>query len=263
MSKNALITGASSGIGLALARRLADDGYSVWLAARRTDLLEQEAAALRARGRDARAVRIDVAAHDETAETVRALDTAIGGIDLLVANAGIGSAPTPASELTFEAAKRTLDVNLLGALATILPIVPRMVERGHGHIVGVSSLAAEVPLPAAVDYGVSKAGLTFFLESLGADVRPKGIAVTAVHPGFVRTAITDKNTFEMPFLMEVEPAADAIARGIARRARIVRFPLPTSLAVVSSKLMPRALRDAIVNANRPTAPKSTETSRDG
>lgn len=251
MSKNALVTGASSGIGQALAQRLARDGYSVWLAARRTELLEKEAAALRSQGHDARAIRIDVSNHDETSATVADLDTAVGGIDLLVANAGIGSAPTPASALTFAAAKHTLDVNLLGALATILPVVPRMVARGSGHVVGVSSLAAEVPIPAAVDYGVSKAALTFFLESLGADVRPKGVAVTAVHPGFVRSAITDKNEFDMPFLMDADRAADIIARGIAKRARIVRFPLPTSLAVVGSKLMPRALRDALVNANRP------------
>jgi short-subunit dehydrogenase len=249
--KKALITGASSGIGLALARKLAADGTAVWLAARRMDLLDQEVRALRAAGREAHAVTLDVADHAATERAVADLDEAIGGIDLLVANAGIGSAPTPASELTFAAAKHTIDVNLLGALATILPIVPRMVARGHGHVVGVSSLAADVPLPAAVDYGVSKAALTFFLESLGADVRSKGVAVTAVHPGFVRTAITDKNTFDMPFLMEVDRAAEIIAAGIARRARIVRFPLPMSLATLGSKVMPRALRDALVNANRP------------
>lgn len=248
-----LITGASSGIGLALAHELARRGNALWLAARRTELLEQEAAAIRAAGGEAHVVALDVADHPATERAVVELDEAIGGIDVLVANAGIGSAPVPASQLTFEAAKRTLDVNLLGALATILPVVPRMVARGRGHVVGVSSLAAEVPLPAAVDYGVSKAALTFFLESLGADVRPKGIAVTAVHPGFVRTAITDKNTFEMPFLMEVDRAAAIIARGIERRARIVRFPLPTSLAAVGSKLMPRALRDAILHAQRPKA----------
>lgn len=253
MARKALITGASSGIGLALARRLARDGDAVWLAARRTELLDEAAGALRAEGREAHVVALDVADHDRAARAVAELDDAIGGLDVLVANAGIGSAPTPGSELTFAVAKRTIDVNLLGALATILPIVPRMVARGRGHVVGVSSLAAEVPLPAAIDYGTSKAALTFFLESLGADLRPKGIAVTAVHPGFVRTAITDKNRFDMPFLMEVDRAADAIARGIARRARIVRFPLPMSIATVSSKVMPRALRDALLHANRPKA----------
>lgn len=251
MPRKVLITGASSGIGLALARRLAAGGDAVWLAARRAELLESEASALCAAGHEAHVLALDVADHDATQQAVAALDDAIGGIDVLVANAGVGSSPTPGAELTFATAKRTIDVNLLGALATILPVVPRMVARGRGHIVGVSSLAAEVPLPAAIDYGTSKAALTFFLESLGADIRPKGVAVTAVHPGFVRTAITDKNRFDMPFLMEVEAAAEAIARGIAKRARIVRFPLPMSIATVGSKVMPRALRDALVNANRP------------
>ncbi|MFO0611040.1 MAG: SDR family NAD(P)-dependent oxidoreductase [Polyangiaceae bacterium] len=249
--QKALITGASSGIGLALARKLAADGVAVWLAARRSDLLEEAVSSLRAGGHDAHALTLDVADHAATERAVAALDDAIGGIDLLVANAGIGSAPVPAAKLTFERAKHTIDVNLLGALATILPVVPRMVARGRGHVVGVSSLAADVPLPAAVDYGVSKAALTFFLESLGADVRSKGVAVTAIHPGFVRTAITDKNTFDMPFLMSAERAADIIARGIRRRARVVRFPLPMTIATLGSRVMPGALRDALVNANRP------------
>ena len=251
MSERCLVTGASSGIGAALARRLAARGYEVWLAARRRDALDSEVAAIRATGGKAEAFELDISRPDEAEARVAALDAEIGGIDLVVANAGIGGGTTPVSKLTFGAAKKVLDTNLFGSLATILPLVPRMVERRRGHIVGVSSLAAEIPLPAAADYGTSKAALSFFLESAAADLIPKGVYVTIVHPGFVKTPLTDKNKFKMPFLMDVERAAEIIERGIVGRSRIVRFPLPLSAAIASGKIMPRALRDALVNRGRP------------
>jgi short-subunit dehydrogenase len=144
----------------------------------------------------------------------------------------------------------------MGSLATLLPVIPRMVERRRGHIVGVSSLAAEIPLPAAAHYCTSKAALSFYLESAAADLMPKGIYVTIVHPGFVRTPLTDKNSFPMPFLVELDRAAELIERGILSRSRIVRFPLPLSAAIASGKIMPRALRDAIVNRSRPASSSS-------
>jgi short-subunit dehydrogenase len=253
MSERCLITGASSGIGAALAKRLAARGIDVWLAARRRDALEAEVEIIRRAGGTAEAFELDISKPEEAEARVAELDARIGGIDLLVANAGIGGGTTPVSALTFKAARKVLDTNLYGSLATILPVVPRMVERRKGHIVGISSLAAEIPLPAAADYGTSKAALSFFLESAAADLIPRGVYVTIVHPGFVRTPLTDKNKFAMPFLVEVDRAAEIIDHGIASRSRIVRFPLPLSAAIATGKLMPRALRDALVNRGRPNA----------
>jgi len=256
MNEKCLITGASSGIGEAVARRLAKRGYEVWLAARRVEILERIVADIASEGGKAHAIALDVSKPDETESRVRDLDSSVGGLDLVVANAGIGGGTTAVSELTFKEAREVLDTNLMGSLATLLPVIPRMVERRRGHIVGISSLAAEIPLPAAAHYGTSKAALSFFLESAAADLIPKGIYVTIVHPGFVRTPLTDKNSFPMPFLVELDRAAELIERGILSRSRIVRFPLPLSAAIASGKIMPRALRDAIVNRSRPASSSS-------
>ncbi len=245
------MTGASSGIGAALARRLGQRGFEVWLAARRLPALEAEVEAIRAAGGSAHAVSIDVAQPEAAEQIVAELDRAIGGFDLVVANAGIGGGTTPVARQTLADARRVIETNLLGALATLLPAIPGMVERGRGHIVGVTSLAGEIPLPAAADYGTSKAALSFFLDSAAVDLRPRGVHVTDVRPGFVRTPLTDKNTFEMPFLVELEEAARIIDEGIARRARVVRFPLPIRAAITASKWMPESLMAAIVNAKRP------------
>ena len=229
MSERCLLTGASSGIGAALARKLAARGVEVWLAARRLEALDAEVAEIRKTGGIAHSVVLD----------------------LCIANAGIGGRAKPVAEQTFADARRILETNLMGTLATILPLVPRMVKRGSGHLVGVSSLAAEIPLPAAADYGTSKAALSFFLESAAADLIPRGVDVTIVHPGFVRTPLTDKNQFKMPFLVELDEAIDIIDRGIQKKSRFIRFPIGLTAAISSSKLLPRALRDALVNKSRP------------
>ncbi|MBL9028266.1 MAG: SDR family NAD(P)-dependent oxidoreductase [Myxococcales bacterium] len=251
MSKRALITGASSGIGAALSRRLARRGYEVWLAARRLPELESLARAIEGEGGRAHAISLDVSKPEATEQAVAALDREVGGFDLVLANAGVGGPAHPVAKQTFADFRAVMEINLMGAAATILPVIPGMVERGSGHVVGISSLAGEVPLPAAADYGTSKAALSFFLASAAADLIPRGVAVTDVHPGFVRTPLTDKNKFPMPFLVELEQAAEIIDRGIERKKRVIRFPLPLKAAISGGNLLPAAWRDALVNRNRP------------
>lgn len=251
MNLRALVTGASSGIGWALSRRLAQRGYEVWLAARSLPKLEIDARRIESEGCRAHAFMLDVARPEETEGRVAALDREIGGFDLVVANAGIGGAQKPVAKQTFSDFREVMEVNLLGAAATILPIVPGMVARGRGHIVGVSSLAADIPLPAGADYGTSKAALSFFLASAAADLIPRGVFVTDVHPGFVKTPLTAKNKFPMPFLVELEDAAKIIDRAIEKKKRVVRFPAPLSAAIAGGSLLPSGWRDALVNKNRP------------
>ncbi len=250
-TRRALLTGASSGIGAALAPRLAKRGLEVWLAARRLPDLERQAQAIRDAGGVAHALALDVSKPEETEARVAELDREVGGFDMVVANAGIGGNTVPVARQTLAEARRVLETNLMGALATILPLIPGMVARRSGQIVGVSSIAAEIPLPAAAAYGTSKAAFSFFLESAAADLGPRGIDVTIVHPGFVKTPLTDKNKFEMPFLVDVEDAAAIIDRAIQKRARWCRFPLPLSAAATASKIMPGALRDFLIQKNKP------------
>jgi short-subunit dehydrogenase len=245
------VTGASSGIGAALSHRLARRGYEVWIAARRAEALEAEVKAIGAEGGRAHALILDVSDPESAERRIAALDEELGGIDLVVANAGIGGRAAPVARQTFADFRMLQETNLLGAAATILALVPKMVERGRGHIVGISSLAAEVPLPAGADYGTSKAALTFFLECCAADLIPRGIDVTIVHPGFVRTPLTDKNKFQMPFLVELDAAAKIIDRAIEKKQRFCRFPFALTAATTTAGILPRALRDAIIARNAP------------
>jgi len=240
--KTAFVTGASSGIGKTLCLRLAADGYRLGLAARRVELLEDLAANIRSRGGQADVFPLDAKDTQAVTDTVRAADDAFGGLDLVIANAGIGEQRW-AGKLRYSDIESTLQVNMLGAAATLVSVLPRMVERGRGHLVGVSSLAGYRGLPKSAAYSGTKAFLRVFLEGLRVDLRSTGVAVTDVQPGFVRTPMTDNNKNPMPFLVEPEVAADHIARGIARRAAVVSFPWQLATLVRSAQALPNGVWD--------------------
>ncbi len=247
----ALVTGASSGIGRALSKRLAARGYEVWASARRTPELDALVSEVAAAAGRAHAFQLDVSRPEEAERKVAELDRTVDGFDLVVANAGIGGDQQPASKQSLAGCRATIETNYLGALAVLLPVLPSMIARRSGHIVGVTSLAGEITLPAAVDYGTSKSALSFYLASATPDLEPHGIAVTDVRPGFVRTPLTDKNQFEMPFLVELEDAAKIIDDGIAKRKRVVRFPFPLAASITGGNLLPTGLRNALIRAKRP------------
>jgi short-subunit dehydrogenase len=121
-----------------------------------------------------------------------------------------------------------------------------MIERKAGHIAAVSSLAGELPLAIAPDYNASKAALTFFLECAQAELPRKVVDVTIIHPGFVKTDLTAKNKFPMPFLLELDEAAAIIDRALVERARFVRFPAGLAALATLGRALPRSLRDAVV-----------------
>jgi short-subunit dehydrogenase len=245
-----LLTGASSGIGAALAAELCRRGHHVWLGARRADRLERLVAEIGGTGVGrAAAVALDVADHAATAESVVALDTDVGGFDVVIANAGVGGKQTSVWKITVDDAKNVIDTNLTGALATILPLLPLMRERGHGHVVGISSLAADLSQPMAPVYGATKSALTFFLDSVAPELEAHGVAVTIVHPGFVKSEMTAKNTFPMPFLVEVDDAARSIADAIAAKKSWLRFPFGLSMTMGIAGLLPRGLRAKIVSGS--------------
>jgi short-subunit dehydrogenase len=245
----ALITGASSGIGEALAYRLAARGVEVWLAARRLSLLEQVSEAISLKGGAAHVIQLDVGQTDETAERLTALDAETGGIDLVVANAGIGGkvAAMRPSRYTWPDVRELLQTNLLGATATLIPFIGPMVARGRGQLVGISSLAGSMPFPRGAVYGASKAGLTYFLRAIDVELRPFGVAVTAVLPGFIETPMTSGfRREEMPFAMPLPRAIALIDRGIQRRARLVKFPWRMAMAAAVGRALPGAITDPVV-----------------
>lgn len=254
--RRALVTGASGGLGAALARRFAERGIEVWLAARRTELLDEQVAAIEAAGGRGQALTLDVSDADATVERLTELDDEVGGIDLVVANAGIAGlkAAIPLTRSSWTDVRDILQTNIVGAVATLWPFVPAMLARGHGQLVGISSLAADIPTPRVAAYGASKAGLTHFLEAADMELRPRGIAVTAVHPGFIRTPAAEGVTEPMPFILSEDDAARIIDRGISRRARMIRFPWIMGTISRMANAAPRAIMAPLLR--RATAERS-------
>ena len=254
----AIITGASSGIGLELARELAKRGYALALLARRAELLEELARELNggagaiaghgAAAQAARAVAISCDVTDATSvkDAVRRAESELGGpFDLAVANAGV-SIPGHATKFRLDDAEQIIRVNVLGMMYLFDAVIPPMVERKSGQFVGVASIAGLRGLPSSGAYSASKAAMHAFLEAARVELKPYGVGVTIVNPGFVATAMTEKNRFRMPFLMTADKAARIIANGIERRKRVVEFPRPMSLLMRTARLLPDALYDRIM-----------------
>jgi short-subunit dehydrogenase len=225
VSEVAVITGASSGIGWALAKVLASDGYKVGLVARRRDSLDQLAREITAARGTCAVAQADVGSRDQIQAAIKALREQLGPIDLLVANAGVG-APTLLQPVNIDAIEKMIRVNLLGVVYSLEAVLPEMLARRCGHLAAVSSLAGYKGLPGESAYCASKAAVITYLEGLRIQLRDRGIAVTTLCPGFVKTPMVATNDFPMPFLLTAEGAARRMARALRRRAKVYNFPWP-------------------------------------
>jgi short-subunit dehydrogenase len=234
----AIITGASSGIGWALARILAAEGCKVGLLARRRDKLDALAAEIAQAGTGQAAVApANVADRQETLAAIRELTARLGPVDLLIANAGVG-APTNLVPMNTADLEKMFRVNVFGVMYAIEAVVGEMIQRRKGHIAAVSSLAAWKGLPGEQGYSSSKAALNNFMEGLRIQVRNKGIAVTTINPGFVRTPMTAVNKFKMPWLLEADDAARRIVGALRRKKKVFNFPWQMSLLMRLTKWLP-------------------------
>ncbi len=235
---NIVITGASSGLGRALSLWFARRGARVYAAARREELLQALKAEASAGPGSVVPVRLDVAQADETVETLRALDQATpGGIDLVVANAGVGGMLN-AQRADWPAIRQMLEVNVLGATATLAALAPRMAERQKGHLVGISSLAAWIVIPRFGVYAASKLYLQTYCRALAVDLGPLGVRVTCINPGFVKSEMTANNRFRMPFLLDTDDAANRMGQAILRGEGRFAFPWQTAWLTRLGSLLP-------------------------
>jgi short-subunit dehydrogenase len=250
--RTVLITGASSGLGRGLALHYARAGATVHALARRRPELEKlaaEVATADARGR-AVPVVVDVADSEALVAAVRDAERAAGGaLDLVIANAGVGGA-TRATAMDWRAVKRMLDVNVSAACVTIAAALPAMVQRGSGTVASVGSLAGFRGLAGSGAYCASKAAVHTFMESIRVDLRGTGVRAVTISPGYVKTEMTAKNEYAMPFLMELDDAVDVIVRAIDRGAPTVSFPLPLAAFVRGIGLLPRGVYEPLAKRIR-------------
>jgi short-subunit dehydrogenase len=217
MTKSVVITGASSGIGAALAHEFASRGYNIALCARRIEKLESLKNILSEKYSNITVMTsaLDVNDLDTVPTVLSEIKSSLGNLDIVIANAGItGVRRTGSGDLSID--KSILQTNLFGAIATVDAAVAIFREQGFGQIVGMSSFSAFRGIPGSAAYSASKAALTNYLQAVGTELyRKKDIKVTVIHPGFIRTEIDD-NIDKFPFVIDADKAARTMANAIEK-----------------------------------------------
>ena len=244
------ITGASSGIGRALALRMAQAGYRVAASARRSDELDKLKNEAAQQGGEIVPVPLDTTKPEEVRAGVDRIEREMGPISIAALCAGTYE-PVLAHELTAEKARPVFELNFMGSLNCLENLIPRMTRRGEGRIAAVASLAGYFGLPTSAIYGGSKAALINMAEALQPDLAKHGVKMQIVNPGFVKTPLTDKNEFGMPFLMEVEDAAEAFYRGLHSDRFEITFPRRFSLILRLLQMLPYRTALALTGATVP------------
>ena len=230
------ITGASSGLGRGLALHYASQGAHVVAAARRLDELKKMPGVT--------PLKLDVQDTEKLVQAVQGDDW-----DLVIANAGVG-VPSSARKMDWTSVKRIFDVNTTACCVTIAAALPKMVARNAGHVVAMSSLAAFRGMPGNAAYCASKAAVHTFMESVRVDLLRTKVKATTIYPGFVKTEMTQKNKFPMPFLMELDDAVRVMAKGIARGAKTIAYPLPMVAGTRLLGALPRGVYEPLAGRVR-------------
>jgi len=247
-NKVVFLTGASSGIGKGLALEIGRQGAKLGLVARRAAELAELVQELETKGAQAIALPADVQDANALSEAADRLRSEFGPIDMLIANAGVG-ATSPSTSLQPDQVARVVNINLLGAANSVAAVLPEMVSRGSGHLVAISSLAAYRGLPKSAAYCGSKAGLSAFFESVRLDVRDKGVRVTIIHPGFIKTPLTAGREATMPFLLELDDAVKKIVGAIEKGKKSYSFPWQLAAVVRAGMIMPNFMYDWLAVRN--------------
>jgi short-subunit dehydrogenase len=248
--RSILITGASSGLGAALAKGYAAPGVTLALTGRNAARLEATAALCRERGAIVAHTTLDLADAGPVGDWVQAMDDA-APIDLAIAAAGLSGGPQPGAITEgVPSAVSQIAANLLGTVHVIEPLLPRMLARSRGHVTVVSSVAGYRGLPYSPAYSASKAGVRAYGDGLRAALRPHGVACSVVVPGFFDSPMTDRFIGDKPFMLSLDRAAAIVRAGLDRRRARIVFPRLLGLGIQATDLMPWFLGDAILRAVR-------------
>jgi NAD(P)-dependent dehydrogenase (short-subunit alcohol dehydrogenase family) len=237
-SKCVWITGAGKGIGRALAKLMAKQGWTVAASSRtKEDLLSLISECPPGK---VIAFPLDVSDHEQTVLTIKAIENKIGKLDLVVLNAGT-HAPISVQNFSVELVRKLMEVNFMGVVNSLSEIIPRFMKQKTGQIAVVASLAGYCGLPSASAYGASKAALINMCEALKPELAEHGVRLNLINPGFVETPLTDKNDFEMPFLISAEDAANRIVKGLMADKFEIAFPRRLVLPMKLLRLLPERL----------------------
>lgn len=242
--KHIVLTGASSGIGAALARQYAVKGVKLGLLGRRAEKMESLASELRAKGAEVWVGVVDVTEREKLAALLQAEDNKTP-IDLLIANAGISGGTFGNGETEVQA-RAIFATNLDGVLNTIHPLLPRMMARKRGQVALIASLAGFRGFPGAPAYCASKAAVRIYGEGLRSEVARHGVEVNVICPGYIDTPMTQKNKFPMPFLMSTEKCAAIIIKGLLHNWARIAFPWPTACAAWLLGVLPPSWTDPLL-----------------
>ncbi len=247
-----IITGASSGFGEGFAMAYAGPGVTIGLIARREERLREVAEAIEAKGGAAVVLPADVRKEGDVREAATRWLDLHGAPDLVIANAGVGEWKKgfDADEQAF-----VFDVNLMGTVYTVGQFLPAMLAEGKGSVVAISSLASYRAMPLSVAYSASKAAVATYMQGLRVRYREKGVSFLSIHPGFVRTPMTESHPTPMPFLLELDDAIKRMTRAIAKGRTSYAFPLPTVIAMRLMSWLPDSAIYALAGPKKKKAKK--------
>lgn len=251
VNKNILITGASSGIGYQLTKDLVKEGANLALLARRKNILDSLAEELKNYPSKIVTAYCDVASKEYVKSAFDFVKKEFGHIDMVILNAGTSLRVT-IKNFDADCFENIINVNLIGMIHCSNEIIPDFIKRRGGCIVGISSLSDSRGFPRSAVYCASKAGASVFLEGIRIELKKYNVKVINVKPGFVKTPMTEKNEFYMPFLMNVEKASQIIINGIKKEKRIVEFPALLVLGAKFLKLLPDFLSDFLLGLPLPS-----------